>query len=78
MNNIKVKGERLKVKGMFGLIVLSIFILQFSFSSCSPEAKWETKDVNIEMTVTNVSAGFAECEFSTDKEAYYLIALRRS
>ena len=46
--------------------------------SCSPEAKWETNDVNIQMTVTNVSAGFAECEFSTDKEAYYLIAIQEA
>lgn len=41
--------------------------------SCNPEARWETKDVEIEMTVKNVSAGFVECDFKTNKEAYYYV-----
>ena len=41
--------------------------------SCSPDAKWETDDVTITMNVKAVSAGFIECEFSTSKDAYYLI-----
>lgn len=41
--------------------------------SCSPEAPWSTKNVEITMEIVNVSAGFAECDFSTNKEAYYLI-----
>lgn len=45
------------------------------FSSCNPEAKWDTTDVEINMTVKTVSAGFIECGFSTNKEAYYLIAI---
>lgn len=72
MNNIKIKGERLKVKGFFYL--LSIFIFQFSFSSCNPNAKWETENVEITMNITIISAGFVRCEFSTNKEAYYLVA----
>ena len=63
MNNIKVKG----------LIILSVFIFQFSFFSCNPEAKWSIKDVEIEMTVKNISAGFVECDFATNKEAYYYV-----
>lgn len=73
MNNIKVKGERLKVKGLF--ILLSVCILQFLLPSCNPEAKWETKDVKLSMTINTVSAGFVECAFSTDKDAYYLISI---
>ena len=42
-------------------------------SSCDPEARWETKNVDIRMSLNNISAGFAECTFSTNKEAYYLI-----
>ena len=72
MSNIKVKGERLKVKGLFYL--LSILIFQFSFSSCNPEAKWETENVEIKIQVQTVSAAFIRCSFSTNKEAYYLIA----
>ena len=72
MNNIKVKGERLKVKGI--LIFLSIFTFQFSISSCAlDEAKWATDDVAITMKVGIVSAGFIECQFSTSRDAYYLI-----
>ena len=50
----KTKDERLKVKGyrkLSGLLVLSVFIFQFSLSSCNPEAKYETKDVEVFMTI---------------------------
>lgn len=46
------------------------------FTACKPEAKWETEDVTIQMNVQTVSAGFAECSFSTNKEAYYLVAIQ--
>ena len=45
------------------------------YSSCNPEPTWETKDVEVYMTVNNISAGFVECEFSTNKDAYYLTAI---
>lgn len=41
--------------------------------SCDPEAPWTTKNVEINMSIKTVSAGFVECEFSTNKEAYFLI-----
>ena len=44
--------------------------------SCNPEAHWVDDDVNISMNVKTVSAGFIECSFSTDMEAYYLIAIQ--
>lgn len=53
-------------------IISILFIL---FCACDPEARWETEDVTITMEIKNLSAGFIECEFSTDKEAYYLIAI---
>ncbi len=46
-------------------------------ASCNPEAPWTTKDVTVEMKVKTVSAGFIECEFSTNKEAYYYIAVEQ-
>ena len=63
MNKLKVIG--------YGLWVMGLFLL----TSCSPEAKWTTDNVTINMSVTTVSAGFIECSFSTNKEAYYLIAI---
>lgn len=72
MNSIKLKVERLTVKGILSLLLLpcSLFL-----ASCNPEAKWETEDVTINMQVTTVSAGFIECSFSTSKEAYYLVSI---
>ena len=67
----KIIGGWLKAEGW---IFLSIFIFQTVVSSCSPEATWTTKDVTIEVHVKNVSSGFVECDFSTDKEAYYLVS----
>ena len=52
------------------LVPLSLFLCP----SCSPEAVWETENVEITMNVTTVSAGFIRCDFSTNKEAYYLVA----
>lgn len=42
-------------------------------ASCNPDAKWATEDVTIDITPTTISAGYIECAFATDKEAYYLI-----
>ena len=42
---------------------------------CNPEAKYEVENVNIDIRVKAVSAGFVECDFTTDKDAYYLIAI---
>lgn len=42
--------------------------------SCNPDAYWTTQDVTIGITPLTVSAGYIECSFSTNKEAYYLVA----
>lgn len=56
-------------------VLLTLILLTGSLCSCDPEAKWDVKNVEITMTVENVSAGFIECSFETNKEAYYLIAI---
>ena len=65
------KRQKTQWFGLFVLILCSLFLTP----SCNPEAKWETKDVKVSMTIKTVSAGFVECSFSTNKDAYYLIAL---
>lgn len=58
------------------LIILVLCPLSLLLTpSCNPEAKWETNDVEIQMSLSTVSAGFIECTFSTNKEAYYLVAI---
>ncbi len=55
-----------------GLTVLTVVAL--CATSCRlEEAQWETEDVTITMQVGAVSAGFIECQFTTSKDAYYLI-----
>lgn len=56
-----------------GCGIMSVLML-VSFASCNPEAPWTTKDVTVAMEIKTVSAGFIECSFSTNKNAYYLIA----
>ena len=55
------------------ITVCLLTVLAALFASCNPEAKYETKDVEIKMDVRIVSAGFIECSFATNKDAYYLI-----
>lgn len=43
--------------------------------SCQPEAKWTDRKVEVNMSVKTVSAAFIECDFSTNKDTYYLIAI---
>lgn len=57
----------------------AIYLVIYTFGAmllpgCNPEAPWATEDVIIQMKAKTVSAGFAEYSFSTNKEAYYLIA----
>lgn len=47
-------------------------------AGCRPEAVWSDGDINIRMEVRTISAGFVECSFSTDREAYYLIAIEEA
>lgn len=62
------------VKRYIGIAVCLLSLVAV-FSSCNPEAEWETENVKLNMTINKVSAGFVECSFSTNKDAYYLIAI---
>lgn len=63
------------MKNKITILSLLALLLLTVFTSCKPEAKWETKDVEVSMQIKNVSAGFVECDFSTNKDAYYLISI---
>ncbi|MBQ7209782.1 MAG: hypothetical protein IJS05_02660 [Paludibacteraceae bacterium] len=52
-------------------ILLTVFLC----AGCKPEANWETDDIQINMTIDKVSAGYVECSFSTNKDAYYMISI---
>jgi hypothetical protein len=46
------------------------------FAACNPEVAAYTEDVEITIDVEQVSAGFAQVRFSTNKEAFYLISIQ--
>ena len=72
----KIKAERKKPLLSLSIsVLLSLSLLAGGLCSCNPEAKWVTDNVKVSMSITTVSAGFIECTFSTDKEAYYLVAI---
>ena len=60
-------------------VFLSVSVMLFLtlLSSCSAEAQWATDDVEVNMSIGTVSAAFIECDFSTNKDAYYLIACQK-
>ena len=66
-------SNKFQISNLKSQIALLFIIM---LASCTSEAKWTDKDVHITMDVHTVSAGFIECSFSTDKEAYYLIAIQ--
>ena len=66
MSKLQITNYKLQIA------LLSLIIM---LSSCKPEAPWTTKDVTLNMEIKTVSAGFIECNFSTSKNAYYLIAI---
>ena len=57
---------------------LLILLLGILTIGCNPEAKWADNDVEVTINLETVSAGFAECSFSTNKDAYYLIAIEEA
>lgn len=64
------------VRGLRGLMfVLCPLSLVLCLVACDPNAHWESSNVEISMDVHTVSAGFIECSFATNKDAYYLIAV---
>ena len=49
-------------------------LLVIMLASCNPEARWTTKDVTIQIAPYTISAGYIECAFTPDDDAYYLVA----
>jgi len=70
----KITNNKSIIINLKSSIVLFLTIL---LASCNPEAKWETQNVDITIRVESGSAGFVVCEFTTTKEAYYLIAIEQ-
>ena len=60
---------------LYSIAVYALSAIAVFFASCDPDAKWVTEDVEIKIRIERASAGFAVCEFTTNKEAYYLIAI---
>lgn len=46
-------------------------------AACSTEAVYKTRNVNLTMEIKQVSAGFCEARFRTDKDAYFYIAAEK-
>lgn len=44
--------------------------------ACDPNAKAYTKRIEIDINVQNISAGFVQVEFSTNREAFYLVSMQ--
>lgn len=61
------------MKKMYALLFASAVIL----AGCSTEAKYTTKNVSLSMEVKQVSCGFCEVLFHTDKDAYYYVAVEK-
>ncbi|MGN0235426.1 MAG: hypothetical protein ACI4BD_03800 [Paludibacteraceae bacterium] len=58
------------------LSVCFVLLAAIGLCSCDPNAKAYTKHVEIDINIQNVSAGFVEVEFSTNREAFYLISIQ--
>lgn len=68
--------DRYTQRAITGLSTLALLLGSLLLTpSCGTEAKYETKGVEVKMDIKNISAGFVECDFSTNKDAYYLIGI---
>lgn len=56
-------------------LVFKLLCLLLCLVACNPEARWADSDVSVSMDIRTVSAGFVECRFATNKEAYYLVSI---
>ena len=69
----RVKTAMLKDKRLIWNRLIILVLIPYSLfltPSCNTEANYETKDVEVNMNIMNVSSGFIECEYSTNKDAY--------
>lgn len=62
---------------IFRLLGASLVLMAgIGLCSCDPNAKAYTKHIQIDINVQNISAGFVQVEFSTNREAFYLISIQ--
>lgn len=66
-----IVSKYMKRLGTYALLFVAI-----GLCSCDPNAKAYTKRIEIEIDVQNISAGFVQVEFSTNREAFYLISIQ--
>ena len=57
-------------------LFIATYLLLIICISCDSEVPAHTEDVTITIDVKEVSAGYAQVRFSTDKEAVYLISIQ--
>ena len=70
-----ISGLTASLRAVLQRSVLTVLtVIALCAISCSPEAKWETSNVDITISPKIVSAGFIRCDFTVSKDAYYLIA----
>jgi hypothetical protein len=62
-----------KLKKILPLLLLGISMI---FLACNTKVPYSTSNVEIQIDVTQVSAGFAEVTFSTNTQAYYLMSIQ--
>ncbi len=58
------------------IFAMCIGVCLISFAACNPEVAAYTEGVEIMIDIEQVSAGFAQVSFSTNKEAFYLISIQ--
>ena len=56
-------------------LLAAILTFALSLCACRPEAQWTDKGVEVQISINNVSATLVDCNFSTNKDAYYLIGI---
>jgi hypothetical protein len=61
------------LKKILPLLLLGISMI---FLACNTKVPYSTSNVEIQIDVTQVSAGFAEVTFSTNTQAYYLMSIQ--
>lgn len=61
------------LKKILPLLLLGISLL---FVACNTKVPYSTSNIEIQIDVTQVSAGFAEVTFSTNTQAYYLMSIQ--
>lgn len=53
-----------------------VLLAAVGLCACDPNAKAYTKHIEIDINVQNISAGFVQVEFSTNREAFYLVSIQ--